>query len=126
MTTTRPNHPYWQPRLKALGDVVAGLDDLAQAIPLIIQTPLGSVPLDPDFGTDLYPWLDRPAAQATPNIIRSIFKAIKRNEPRVILDSVKVIPGDTAPTPSRLRLSIHWHPADTWLALEAKTTEVIL
>jgi phage baseplate assembly protein W len=102
-----PNTPFWQPKLGALGETVAGLDELEQAIVLIVKTHPGSIPLKPEFGCNWLDWLDKPAAKAIPGIIRAITRAVLRWEDRVELGEIVCkLPSLTAP-----HLKIAWRPA---------------
>jgi phage baseplate assembly protein W len=73
----------WQPALGAIGSVVQDGDDIDQCIRTILSTAKGSVPHEPDFGCDLWMYLDWPVEQARPFVIREILDAINTWEPRV-------------------------------------------
>ncbi len=45
---------FWQPALQAPGEIVRGLDDIRQAIQIILRTPRGSDPHRPEFGSNLH------------------------------------------------------------------------
>ncbi|MCC7753101.1 baseplate protein, partial [Escherichia coli] len=45
---------FWQPTLQAPGEIVRGLDDIRQAIQIILRTPRGSDPHRPEFGSNLH------------------------------------------------------------------------
>ena len=107
MDVSLPTSAYWQLRLGHWGEVVTGLDDIAQCLMIIVTTPPGSVPLRPEFGCDVLGYLDRPSAIAVPGIIREISRAVARWEPRAELRQVRVIPGDT-PEAATVRLT--WRP----------------
>ncbi|MGO1073237.1 GPW/gp25 family protein [Lysobacter sp. CA199] len=59
-----------------------GVDDVDQAIRIILGTPKGSDPHRPEFGSNLQRYLDWPAARALPHLIRETVTAIERWEPR--------------------------------------------
>lgn len=71
-----------------LGNVVQGINDVAQCIAIILTTIPGSDPLRPTFGCDLWQYVDRPMNQALPKIVREVTDAILEWEPRVNLISV--------------------------------------
>ena len=107
-----------------LGNVVQGVDDVAQCIAIIFSTPLGSDILRPDFGADLWHYIDRPINQSLPAIVRDVTDALERWEPRVDLISVsatKVIDGSEQ-SGAKLNLTIVWQLKLT--AAPAQTTSV--
>lgn len=79
---------HWQHALGGDG-IVDNLDDLAQAIRVILLTPKGSDPLRPEFGSDLHLYLDYPINRARPHIVRESVEAILRWEPRVTVERVE-------------------------------------
>lgn len=116
---------HWQMALdgddgsSAIGTIVAGLDDLHQAIRTIVLTEKGTVPLAPEKCTRLVPWIDRAPAEAIPNFTREIFDAITTWEPRIVV--TKVTP--RAAGFSRWVFPVFWYPrAD--IAREILMTEV--
>ena len=72
-------HLHWQLALDrsrlAAGEVVVGLADLEQEIRSLILTPKGSVPLNPEMGSDLAPYIDRPPAVGVPAMTREVWAA---------------------------------------------------
>lgn len=117
MTVILPNVPYWQPALGQLGQFVTGLDDLAQAIRIILATPRGSLPHRPDFGCSFREILDMPQGLATARIIREVMESIARYEPRVQVTKVQVdssIPGTSTVT-------VFWMPQGDPTAAPATT-----
>ena len=89
-----PNTAYWQPKLGAEGEVCTGLDEVAQAIEIILGTLLGAVPLLPLFGVDLLAHVDRPITIAPRKTERMILKALRLWEPRIDVAAVRVEPID--------------------------------
>lgn len=77
-----PRAHHWQPALGGDGEVT-GLDDLRQAIAIILRTPVGSDPLRPEFGSNLHRYIDYPVNRARPHLVRETVAAIRRWEPRV-------------------------------------------
>lgn len=80
----------WQLRLGELGQIAEGADDIDQCIRTILGTPRGSVPHRPDFGSDLWRYLDWPIDRARPHIVRETVDAVGRYEPRVEITRVSV------------------------------------
>lgn len=71
----------------------SGEDRIFEAIELILQTPRGTCPLDPDFGVDLDAY--DPVQSAT-NVAWRIAEAIERSEPRIGDLEVAIIGADEA------------------------------
>lgn len=97
---------HWQPRLGADGDVVEGIDDIAQCIATILLTRKGSDPHRPEFGSDIWQYIDWPVDRAAPHLVREVTLAIERWEPRAILVSV-----EPAIENARVVLRITWQIA---------------
>lgn len=79
---------HWQPALGNFG-VVEMLDDIDQAIRIILATPKGSDPHRPEFGSNIWRYIDRPVDQAIPHVVRETVEAIKKWEPRCTLVRVE-------------------------------------
>lgn len=62
-------------------------EEILQNIRTILSTPVGSVPLDRDFGVDMS-FIDRPLPKAQAEIASGIVNAIKTYEPRVSVKSI--------------------------------------
>lgn len=108
---------HWQPRLNAEREVVEGLDDLAQCLRIILTTPLRSVRHRPEFGCDLLPYVDLPAGEAIPHLIRAATDAIARWETRARVIRITGAAGE------QVTLTIEW----TVPGLDAaQTTKVVL
>ncbi len=60
----------WQPKLNEIGSVVEDLDDIDQCIRIILMTRKGSDPHRPEFGSDIWQYIDAPVNITIPNIIR--------------------------------------------------------
>lgn len=89
MITTLPKTAHWQPALDNDG-FVEGIDDIRQSIRIILETPLGSDPLRPDFGSNLSLYLDYPIDRARPHIVRETVEAIRKWEDRCTVKRVSV------------------------------------
>lgn len=79
-----------QIKLGSIGEIVTGLEDLNQEIKLILETPLGSIPHRPEYGSRIYEYLDLPINVAKPLIIAETYRAIKANCDRFEVIDVKV------------------------------------
>jgi phage baseplate assembly protein W len=91
-----PAKNHWQPALGGDG-FVEDVDDIRQAIAIILRTPRGSDPLRPDFGSRVWLYLDYPIDRARPHVVRETVEAIRRWEPRVSVTRVIVaLDGDAA------------------------------
>ena len=67
-----------QLKLGAIGETVEGLEDLRQRIKLVLETPKGFDPHRPEFGSNIWRWLDKPLNIAMPNIIAEAYDAIEK------------------------------------------------
>lgn len=84
-----------------------GLDDIRQAIQIILRTPRGSDPHRPEFGSNLHLYIDWPVDRAIPHVVRESVDAIRRWEPRCQLMSVKpAVDGE------HLTLRVSWKGSD--------------
>lgn len=113
---------YWQPKLNDSGEVAEGADDIDQAIRIILATPKGSRPHEPEFGSDINLWLDAPVNVAIPNIIREVVDAVEAWEPRARIVSVTPTLHDSG---AGYTLRVVWtlKAADEEITLDAQTTE---
>ena len=105
----QPNYP---------GNTVAGVDDIAQSLRIILNTPLGSNPLRPLFGCNMLAYLDQPENIAVPNLMRETSRAIALWEPRIMLERV---------LPAR-RADGHWVLTLQWRfkqGTQSHTSEVV-
>jgi phage baseplate assembly protein W len=80
--------PNWSLSLIDPGKVVEGVDEISQCIILIVKTQKGTDPLRPDFGSDLFLYIDKPISEALPKIIKSIVDGINLWEQRVEVTKV--------------------------------------
>jgi len=99
-----PPVPYWQPKLSAPGEVVEGLDDIAQCILIILGTRQGSSALRPTFGSLVQDLMDAPMIQARPAIVREVTRALAQWEPRIKVRQVGLV----EMTQGRLKVQILW------------------
>ncbi|HAJ6454561.1 GPW/gp25 family protein [Escherichia coli] len=106
-TKTRPSTLHWQPALLRPEEYVCGLDDIHQAIHIILRTPRGSDPHRPLFGSNLWHYIDYPIERAIPHVVRESVEAIRQWEPRCrLLKVTPVIDGE------HLTLRVQWRAAD--------------
>lgn len=78
----------WQPEINEIGNVVEGIDDIDQCIKIILMTRKGTDPHRPEFGSDIWQYIDYPINEAIPNIIREAFDAITLWESRVQINAI--------------------------------------
>lgn len=91
-------------KIDAYADVVEGLDDIDQCIRVILTTPVGSVPHNVGFGSNMYLYLDLPANQARPKIVREVFYALNRWEPRIQVKKAEI----SESAPGNLSVKVYW------------------
>lgn len=113
--------PYRQLALGTVGELVTGLDELAQALRILINTPVGSRPRRPDFGCDLTSHMDKPGPQAVGAIIREVSRAVAVWEPRITLQTVRV---KSLSADGGLTLAITWTPTTESASSSDDTTQV--
>ncbi|OMH40240.1 hypothetical protein BLW93_06360 [Desulfurobacterium indicum] len=58
--------------------MVEGIEDLRQRVRIVLETPKGFDPHRPEFGSNIWQWLDRPFTEAMPNVIAEAYEAIER------------------------------------------------
>jgi len=78
----------WQPKLDEIGNIVEGMDDIDQCIKIILMTRKGSDTHRPEFGSDIWQYIDYPVNEAIPNIIREAYDSIALWETRVQINSI--------------------------------------
>jgi phage baseplate assembly protein W len=97
----------WQPAIGQLGSVVTDLDDVGQCIQTILQTPVGSVPLTPLFGSRLHLYLDAPVNLVAPDLVRETTDALQLWEPRIIV--MQAVP---ALLDNGMAITVTWAPIE--------------
>lgn len=80
----------WQFKLNSIGEIAEGVEDINQCIALILNTPKGSDPHRPTFGSDIFKYIDYPVNIAKANIIRETIDAITLWEKRIKVNSVLI------------------------------------
>lgn len=93
-----------------IGRVVQGIADVDQCIGIILTTPLGSDPLRPTFGCDIWQFVDAPVNTAGPGVVSAVTQAIMQWEPRVTVLSVQSQPvANAARQPgAHLSVTVSW------------------
>ncbi|MDI1471937.1 putative bacteriophage baseplate protein [Thermodesulfovibrio sp. N1] len=79
----------FQPKFGEIGEVVENIEDINQCIRIILSTPKRSDPHRPEFGSDIWKYIDYPVNEAIPNIIREAIDAVNTWEPRVEIKSIR-------------------------------------
>lgn len=82
------NSKDWSLSLKTPGEIVTDLDDIEQCILIICTTDRGSDPLRPEFGNNIFRWLDKARGVAAPNIVQEITEGIEIWETRAVVNSI--------------------------------------
>lgn len=93
----------WSHKVGSYGEIVEGLEDIAQCIRIILGTPKGSDPHRPTFGCDAWQYLDWPTNKALPHIIRECTDAVALWEPRATVTKITAS-YDLA----HVNLVVHW------------------
>jgi len=78
----------WQLSVTELGQVVEGIADIRQCIGTILKTTKGSDPLRPEFGSNIWQYIDKPVTTAVANIAYEILDALTKWETRIIITSL--------------------------------------
>lgn len=73
----------WQPAVENYEAVLEDIEEIRQSISIILNTPKGSVPHRPEFGSDIYKYIDLPMNEAKMGVIQEIILALTIWEPRV-------------------------------------------
>jgi len=107
----------WQPKLSQIGEVSEGIDDINQCIAIILTTQKGSVPHRPEFGSDIYKYIDYPIDAAIPNIIREAIDAIKRWETRIDINNVT-----TQIIEHQIKIQIEWQLKESDITEKTEVT----
>lgn len=97
----------WQPRRGSPTAVVEGIDELAQALALLLESPRGSRPHDPDWGSELWRLVDAPLDVVRTRAPAEVARAAAL-EPRIVLLRTVVVPLSEL---GGFELEIHWRPA---------------
>lgn len=82
------DNPVWGLSTLGYGVLVEGLASIRQCLGIILTTSKGTDPLRPDFGCDIYEYIDIPEVTGVPNMKRAIVEAIGIWETRVKVKNV--------------------------------------
>lgn len=102
-TLSKITEKDWGLSIETQGEVVQGISDINQCIYIILMTVKGTDPLRPDFGCDVFRWIDQPINVAIANMVKEAAAAIKKWEPRVVVTNVKAVPDGSA-----IKMTIEW------------------
>jgi len=105
---------HWQPalgRARSAGELVTGVDDIDQAIRIILSTPLGSDAHRPQFGCRVHDYIDWPIERARPHLVREIVAALNHWEPRMRIVRVQVQAASTQQL-EHVIIRVRWRTAD--------------
>jgi phage baseplate assembly protein W len=78
----------WQLSADAFGEVVQGVNSIRQRIDIVLRTSLGSDPLRPEFGTEIYQYVDASVLVAAPAIKAEIITALAIWMPEVFVNKI--------------------------------------
>jgi phage baseplate assembly protein W len=87
-TVTSLRSTNWQISTAGFGVVAEGLEDVRQCLDIILRTTKGTDSFRPEFGSDIYQYIDYPVNVAVANIKRSILEAVEIWEKRVKVVSI--------------------------------------
>ena len=99
----------WQVSMEDPAKIVEGVDDIVQSINIILTTIPGSDPLRPEFGSNVYQYLDKPLPSVMGKIIYEATTAIGRWEKRLeVTRSTAPLGAATMPSIRFLRSRARW------------------
>lgn len=73
----------WQLSVRALGEVSQGIDDIRQCIGTILTTTKVSDPIRPEFGSDIWRFMDDPVTTAVADMSAEIIDCLNKWEQRI-------------------------------------------
>lgn len=79
----------WQLSTSQTGEIVQGLADIMQCVDVILSTQKGSDPFRPNFGVDVFSFIDEPINAAVPILVREITEQIELWEQRIRLTELR-------------------------------------
>jgi phage baseplate assembly protein W len=85
-----------QLKLGAIGQVVEGIEDLRQRVKIVLETPKGFDPHRPEFGSDIWQWVDKPFTEALPHVIVEAYEAIEKWVPDFKPTQIRVFKADSS------------------------------
>lgn len=96
----------WQISTQALGDIVQGWEDIKQCIDVLLTTQKGTDPFRPNFGVDIYSYIDTPTNEALPALVLDVQQQIELWETRVRITELR-----TNLDVSTITLQVYWESA---------------
>lgn len=87
-TINEINTKDWQISKKGVGQIAENIDDIRQSLEFIIFTAKGSLPLDPNFGTNVHLYVDQPVNIVTPKLTSEIVNGVNNYEERIEIESI--------------------------------------
>jgi len=97
---------FWSPQIAEIGQIVEDAQEVNQTIGIILQTPKGTDPHRPTFGSNLHNYLDYPIDRAKPHLIRETVRALREWEPRITVEKVTVMLASFEP--QQVRIQVQW------------------
>lgn len=82
----------WQSDIDDPARTVEGADDIRQCLYVILTTVPGSDPLRPDFGSDVYRYIDRPYSEMQSGLVYAAVQAIGKWEKRIEVSKCSLSP----------------------------------
>ncbi len=80
--------------INSFGTSVEGINDIAQSWYIILHTIPGSDPLRPDFGSDVYKYLDKPNNSFGGDFSVQVINDLEKWETRCSISQVKPVVGE--------------------------------
>lgn len=108
----------WTLSLATPGGVVQGIDEINQAIMIVVKTQKGSDPCRPTFGSDLYLYVDKPVIDGLPKMIKAVIDGINTWIPRI--DILKITHSFDAD--GKVEFGIDWQEKISEISGTAKIT----
>lgn len=100
------NATFWSPRINEIGQIVEDISEVNQTIGIILQTPRGTDPHRPTFGSKIHNYVDYPIDRARPHLVRETIKALREWEPRITVEKVTV--NLASFEPQQARIEVEW------------------
>lgn len=98
---------WWSQALGEIGSVVTDKDDIDQCIRIILSTKKRDDPHRPDFGSNIWLYIDYPINVISAFIIKEVVEALTKFEPRIALVDVIIELPDKS-TPYHLTITVIW------------------
>ena len=80
----------WAPDITdPFGKIVTGIDEINQMIDLVLFTPVGAVPGNPEKGSKIDEMLDLPVMEVVPLVVKEIWRTVPKWIPEIELQQVQ-------------------------------------